>query len=543
MALSQEVRRLQARWNQDTGWPKRLEWLEIDSIRGWKRQRFSFQFPIMVVVGENGAGKSTILQAAASIYRPPGPVTLKGLFASKFFPDTVWDHIRDAEIRGYVQEGDTHHSTSVRKLTDRWRGNPERRQRHVEYIDLSRVQPVPGRVGYAKLANAQLTETDATPFEQSRLGRFCSILGRNYQGVKMAVTSADSTREVPVIDGPDGEFSGFHQGAGETALIELLSKDLPRNSLVLIDEIESSLHPRMQRRLIRDLAHMCRINELQIVLTSHSPYVLEELPPEARAHILVSSEGRREIVYGVSPEFAMTRMDDIPHHECDLYVEDNAAAAMLVEILATRSADLIKQCQIIPFGAANVGSALGQMIAGNRFRRPTAVFLDGDRGADAGCILLPGDDAPERVVFPALQAQGWPRLHERTGRPYADVADACNKAMLLGDHHEWVRQAASDLVLSGEILWQAMCAEWATSCLDEDEGGRIVQAVEDALTLRTGVAAAVPVLTPAPPLSAATPEVEAPTSTAASPAAAEPASPVAATPATPVEPTEPEQLF
>jgi predicted ATPase len=526
MALSQEMRRLQSRWDQDTGWPKRLEWIEIGGIRGWAGQRFSFQFPIMAVVGENGAGKSTILQAAASIYRPPGPVTLKGQRASKFFPDTAWDHIRDAEIRGHVKEGEHHQTTSVRKLTDRWRGNPKRRQRDVVYIDLSRVQPVPGRVGYAKLANAQLTEAAATPFEESDLGRFCAILDKSYAGVKMATTNADDTRKVPVISGIAGEFSGFHQGAGETALIELLTTDIPRHSLVLVDEIESSLHPRMQRRLIRDLAHICRVKELQVILSSHSPYILEELPGEARAHILVSTEGRREIVYGVSPEFSMTRMDDVPHHECDVYVEDAAAEKMVIEILAIQGPDLVRQCQVIPFGAANVGSALGQMVAGNRFRRPTVVFLDGDRDPDAGCHLLPGDDAPERVVFSALQEKGWPHLEERTGRPYADVADACNKAMLLGNHHDWVRTAASELVLPGDFLWQAMCAEWARSCLGQDEVERIGQAVDDAITTRAGVAAVVPATTPAPPLAEEQDEAAAPTST--QPAAT---------------PTETEQLF
>ena len=37
-----------------------------------------------------------------------------------------------------------------------------------------------------------------------------------------------------------------HQGAGETTVAELLQADLPRNGIVLIDEIESSLHPRAQ---------------------------------------------------------------------------------------------------------------------------------------------------------------------------------------------------------------------------------------------------------------------------------------------------------
>lgn len=522
VADQREMRRLQAKWNQDTGWPKRLEWIEIDGIRGWDGQRFHFQFPIMAVVGENGVGKSTILQAAASIYRPDGPVTLKGRFASDFFPDTPWDHIRAAEIRGYVREGDSHVETSLRKPTDRWRGNPQRRQRHVEYIDLSRIQPVPARVGYAKLANPTFTEASSSEFEHSKLGRFCAILGRSYSGVKMALTNADANRQVPVISGTGGEFSGFHQGAGETALVELLTKDLPRYSLVLIDEVESSLHPRMQRRLIRDLAEICRVHELQIVLTTHSPYILEELPPEARAQILLTTDGHREIVHGVSPDFAMSLMDDVQHHECDVYVEDESAATLLIEILAGHSPGLVQRCQLIPYGAASVGQALGQMAAGNRFKRPSVVFLDGDRSEDRGCLLLPGEDAPERVVFERLRSAGWPKVSERVGRPYADVAGACENAMLLGDHHDWVRHAATQLVLSPANLWQAMCAEWATGCLAPADAEPIVRAVDDAINLGTGAAPSLPRSEPAAPV----PEPE----------------PVAATPA-PAGSSEMPQLF
>jgi len=481
MADNREIRRLQAKWNQGTGWPLRLEWIEISGVRGWQRQRFDLKFPIMAVVGENGAGKSTILQAAATMYRPPGPSTLKGRYASDFFPDTTWDRIHAAEIRGSVREGAARHTTSVRKPADRWRGNPERRERHVEYIDLSRVQPVSARVGYARLANPTLTETSANPFGKTRLKRFCEILGRGYDEVKLSLTSGDSTREVPVISIDGEKYSGFHQGAGETTLVQLLTKDIPPKSLVLIDEIESSLHPRMQRRLIRDLAELCRVLELQVVLTTHSPYILEELPPEGRAHIVLAG-GRREIVYGVSPEFAMTRMDDVPHHECDLYVEDDHAGAMLTEILAAHSPGVVQRCQLIPYGAAEVGKSLGQMIAGRRFKRPSCVFLDGDKSEVVGCLLLPGEDAPERVVFDALQGERWANLHHRTGRSYADVADACSKAMLLGNHHDWVQHTATSLVLGGDMLWQAMCAEWATGCLSGDDASAITQPVEDALT-------------------------------------------------------------
>jgi predicted ATPase len=488
--IEREVRRLQTKWVAGNGWPKRLEWFEIEGIRGWEGQRFSLNFPIMAVVGENGVGKSTVLQAAASIYRPEADEPPR--FASDFFPDTPWDEIRNAEIRASIREGSGQVLSTIRKPTLRWRGNPKRRRRQVVYIDLSRIQPVPARVGYIRLANPKFTEQSATDFEQGQLARFSAILGRTYDKVKMAVSSADANRQVPVINYQGSDYSGFHQGAGETTLVELLDRDIPKYCLLLIDEIESSLHPRMQRRLIRDLAEVCRVKEVQVVLTTHSPYVLDELPPEARAHLFLVG-GRREIIYGVSPEFSMTRMDDVAHFECDLYVEDERAGALLTEILVAHDPDLVRRCQVIPYGAASVGKSLGQMNAENRFPRRTCVFLDGDAGPAPGCIPLPGDDPPEIVVFDALRTRGWDGIAERTGRAYADVVDACNGAVARPNHHDRVRETATNLVLGGDTLWQAMCAEWATKCLAPEDAAPITQAAEDVLQ---GVGAARPALAP-----------------------------------------------
>ena len=264
-------------------------------------------------------------------------------------------------------------------------------------------------------------------------------------------------------------------------MAELLQTPYPAGSLVLIDEVETSLHPRVQRQLIRDLAVLCRARGLQVILTTHSPYVLEELPLDARAYILQPAGGGREIVYGVSPEFAMTKMDEMPHPECDLYVEDTRAETMLTEILAAHRSDLIRRTRTIPFGAASVGRSLGEMRDSGRFPDPVCVFLDGDQSSAPGCLALPGADAPEQVVFEALKEKNWGKLANRTGRPFSDVADACDQAMSLSNHHEWVRSAASTLVLGGDILWQAMCAEWATSCLVSDEAAVIWQPIEDAI--------------------------------------------------------------
>ena len=76
-------------------------------------------------------------------------------------------------------------------------------------------------------------------------------------------------------------------------------------------------------------------------------------------------------------------------------------------------------------------------------------------------VVLPGGDAPERVVFEGLRGKNWGEVALRVSRKSAAVADALSRAMTVGDHHEWVNMAATQLQCSGENLWQSMCAEWA----------------------------------------------------------------------------------
>jgi predicted ATPase len=496
MAESKEMRRLTAKWASGLGWPKRLEWIQVDGLRGWKNEKFTLNYPIMAVVGENGSGKSTLLQCCAAVYssKPPKKQgrrrqAKKPTFASDFFPDTAWEKLKRATVRYSVRQGNNPpQEGSLRKPGPRWRGNTDRPERQVVYVDLSRIQPILSRVGYSRLAKAQWKEESAIPFEKNSLTRFTQIMGREYQVAKMSYTDADKYRPVPVLGHSGNMYSGFHQGAGEIILAELLQVEIPQYSIVLIDEIESSLHPRLQRRLIRDLAELARALDLQIIVTTHSPFILDELPNEARAQIIQTAAGRT-IVHGVTPEFAMSKMDDVQQFECDLYVEDERAERMLIELMVAHSAnpESVLRCRTIKYGTASVGQSLGIMAVQNRFPRPSFVFLDGDQEGAAGCIKLPGEEAPERVVFEALRALNWLKLADRIKRAFSEVADACTQAMSLPDHHEWLRYAANKLVIGGDTLWQVMCSEWATSCVETDSVKYIVQPIEDELNriLRT----------------------------------------------------------
>lgn len=475
--LSREMRRLSTAWNRGD-WPKHLEWLEITGLRGWRGERVDFKFPIVAIVGENGSGKSTILQAAASIYKTRNPQQEKMFFASEFFPDTPWEKVEGVEIRASVREGNTSNVTKVRKPSTKWRGNPERRDRRVEFLDLRRTQPISARTGYAKLANRKVTESDSEDFDGDVLERLGAIVGKKFSRARHSLTALDARRRVPVVTMDEIDYSGFHQGAGETALADLLAIDFPRYGLILIDEIETSLHPRAQRRLVRDLAAIARINRLQVIITSHSPYVLEELPQEARVLIYQSTAGR-QIIPGVSTEFALTRMDEDAHPEVDVYVEDDEARILLEEIIAKRNLTLLRRVDIVTYGAASVGKSLGQMAQGGRFRRPSIVLIDGEQDDAPGCLRLPGEDAPERVVFEALNALGWPDVATRVNRSHSQLVDAARRAMTAPNHHDWINAAADEIVTGGHDLWRAMCAVFVANCLNDGDTQAIYTAIED----------------------------------------------------------------
>ena len=187
-------------------------------------------------------------------------------------------------------QGDGYQTGSIRKPTTRWLGNVDRPMRRVEYIDLNRIQPVGARVGYARIAKTRHVQQSAKPFDAQKVQRFSTVMGKAYDSARMALSNIDSAREVPVLSREGMEYSGFHQGSGEITVAELLQTDLPKYGLIVIDEIESSLHPRAQRRLIRELAEQCRNQEAQIILSTHSPYILEELPP---SHACASWKARR----------------------------------------------------------------------------------------------------------------------------------------------------------------------------------------------------------------------------------------------------------
>jgi predicted ATPase len=456
--------------------------LYIDGLRGFHACSIEFQFPIIAVVGENGAGKTTLLKALACAYEQAQP-RAKSFMPGHFFVSTPWEKVEGVNLKYALKHGTEEKQVHIRKPTERWRGVDKRPKRNVFLYDISRTMPIDALVGYAQIARSSL-KLASEDVEADWREKLSFVMGRSYKAARFALKER---KRVGVLSQAFGTYSKFHQGAGEAAALDLVGylQAIPSNSLLLIDEVEASLHPKAQRRLIQTLLWLCRTKNLQVVLSTHSRYVLDELPPEARV-LLIKGGGDTKVIYGASADFCLTTIDDKRHPQLVVFVEDLEAQVLVRELLAfadTKDEALLQKTEILPVGPANVVVTLHKLGQAKALRFACMGVLDGDSRDDAaaGCAVLPGDAAPERQVFGDLKAAGWPGVSERLGVPPGELHSKLEEAMLLPDHHRWCEHVGNGIRVSSTLVWATLAALWVRHCVSVADGEEFVQHVRDYL--------------------------------------------------------------
>lgn len=454
------------------GWPKFLSGLQIVGLRGWNGELVEFRYPVVAIAGVNGAGKSTILKAAATAYRAPENSTAATYYPDDFFPKTPWEEVAGVSLTYSLRLGDQQRTVTVKKPSSRWRGAPERVSRATYFLDISRIQPANTQIGYGRTAQEVISRGTAEPFTQDQVAQLSRTLGRKYENARIE-RSAD--KQVGVLAQNGVEYSNFHQGAGEDSILDLIAliSAIPDHSLVVIDEVEASLHPQAQRVLITEFLDLAHRKKLQMILSTHSPFILEQLPSIARMFIAVDRDSKRKVLYGVSSDFALNLMDNERHEELDIYCEDHQAEYLIERILALGAADpdLLGRIRITPVGPANTVISLASIAVADKLPRKSICVVDGEQSTGDDYLVLPGTKAPEKELLEALTDTEWTAVAERLGRPAGDVLDAKDSAMQIPNHHAWINETAR--LMGGTMrktkIWEAIADVWVRDILGEQQ--------------------------------------------------------------------------
>lgn len=487
-ASSRSLGRLTRDWNSagsgQQGWPQFLSKVKISGLRGWTGEVIEFRFPVVAIAGENGSGKSTVLKTAASAYINSA-AQQKTLNPDDFFPATQWETVEGVRLEYTYHRGDDTLTRAVRKPTKRWIGLPDRPERRLYFLDITRTQPIDSLIGYGKVAKEVAFGDSEIELDDDNRRRLSRVLRRDYDEGKLVVSEAGKRKQVGVVTRGTATYSNFHQGAGEDSTMDLIAllQGAPSYSLVVIDEIEASLHPRAQRRLIAEMFELARTKRLQFIVSTHSSFILEQLPEPARVYIQTSADGQRNLLYGISAGLALTMMDDERHPDLILYLEDERAAHFCFALAVTEDSSLRDRLEFAAVGPANVVKSLGILVENGKLGHPALCVLDGDEPSAPGCIILPGSSAPEFEVFGALTDADWEPLARRLAVEPGPLREAVQDAMNLPNHHDWPEHVASSLggTLTGRRVWEDLTEYYAQNVISDALRRDFVDQIRDAL--------------------------------------------------------------
>lgn len=403
----------------------------------------NFSFPLTVLVGANGSGKSSILHA---LYGAPKDQTTrdfwfsteldpivegKGLGPSRY----IYSHW-NADIGAYVETRKARVKSGTKldywettkivsgdgmaplpspppagAASDRWMPA----ERMVVYINFKAEISAFDRYFYFETAQTKEEKHAAMLREAQRLkwaieagwdnwilwGRrrvfenrklspgellwIKFILGHDYTSatlVRHTLYPGYRGQDISVLfEKPFLKYSEAFAGSGEVAVVSSVVKLLGSDdySLALLDEPETSLHPGAQKRFLIFLLHCIKTKKIQVVLSTHSPEFVRGLPDSAIKVLEVTPSGRATLANSSSPLVAFKRLGVSPAGKIRVIVED-AMAKQVVDVARRQLPDGESEIVDVVVVPGGAEMILAHYIpAAIAANDDTYVLLDGDK--------------------------------------------------------------------------------------------------------------------------------------------------------------------
>lgn len=247
-----------------------LKRVEFGNLKRLKNVTVDFEGNHLTgIFGPNGCGKSTILHALACIYRPLDKVGEKNYF-TRFFKGERNQDWKNSYLRAFFDIEGKEIDRVYRKGGDHWSPRLEKRlERVVKYIGIGSCVPDVEKEPYSR------TKCYLSP-ESSEINNLNRILTAAKCCLKFEYDDYHSekfaSRKYQKVNIKEGiSYSSLAMGAGEQRLFTILQElySMPPYSLLLIDELDLTLHTSALHELINIMIDVAKRMNLQIIFTSH----------------------------------------------------------------------------------------------------------------------------------------------------------------------------------------------------------------------------------------------------------------------------------
>lgn len=428
----------------------RLKNIHIKKFRALEDVQFDLGTQITVVCGKNGTSKSSILGIAAQVFSfETNPVTdqaitnrtltgdqFKSFPAEHFRFSEIYDIPGSMDVNFTVHDGYTEKDISpdlrliqrkgskarpvVRNNTSIPGKNTSRNLTHpVIYLSLKRLMPIAVRDKYEVKDNEYLTKNRAkfVQLNNELLNKRSTNATATIGTIKSAVAHGTNYDQDSVSAGEDN--------AGQIVLALMsfrrLKEEYPdyKGGLLLIDEADAGLFPAAQTKLLEILVRECNELNIQVLMTSHSPTIIEHIHSLSQKYqrrfktiYLSDTYGKVQClqdkswidIYADLMTQTIPTQDELSIPKVNIYFEDREGSDFFNELLFRHSIkQLITPLNDISLGCGNYLHLIKHKIP--EFTYKSIIVLDGDveQTHNANSIaLLPGKLPPDQLLFEFL---------------------------------------------------------------------------------------------------------------------------------------------
>jgi len=432
-----------------------LKKLNIEKFRALNKVEVEFGDHITVVCGKNGTSKSSILGIAAQIFsfeknyaknealsfRQIAGGSFKSQYSEHFRISEKFDVPGSMTVNIELHDGHTDQAATAKlELMKRKNssaravvrnnstatGNTSRNFTHpVIFLSLKRLYPIAAR-GHYEVSEHEYLEKHKLEF----IVLTNELLNRS----SSHATGTDGTISSAVAHGEKYDHESVSAGednAGQIILALMsfrkLKDEYPdyKGGLLLIDEADAGLFPTAQVNLLKMLDRECKSLNLQVVMTSHSPVLIEyafeqsqQLKRRYKTVYLSNTYGDIQVkqdwswtqinddIRDASKSLVSTTPDTfLP--KVNVYFEDKEAADFFAALMSRQPLKkFTNPMPEITLGCSNYLQLIQRKVT--EFSQKSVVCLDADQALPVKgkgfktVVLLPGALPPDQLIFEYL---------------------------------------------------------------------------------------------------------------------------------------------
>ncbi|MGN2250883.1 AAA family ATPase [Frateuria sp. GZRe14] len=438
-----------------------------------------FSKPFSIICGENGVGKSTILHLVYSSLIQPERRSEGVAYIREEYGEISCVRVELGPCR-------SHGAHSIFSLDGaRNYFSPDDEGLRVALFDPAMHLPailnlIRGDANFAEL----LEPLGVRRLSEDELADVCYLVGREYDSLD--VLEVEGVGHFGVFPYFRASVAGVLYGSEEMGFGELslllmywLLLRLQVGSLLLLEEPETFVAPKSQRRLTEVLARICKEKDLMIIATTHSPMVAGHFLKEEIT--LVSRDGGDVTIASPPPPGVVDRRLELVESKRVVWLVEDALAARVLRFFLTQlgferfsqiviagdSQSVVSMTKSLePFYGSNKISFRGVLDGDERVRLPD---LDQTKFA-----FLPGEARPEKIMRDAVRAAEIGALAAHLGMDEGLLRIARGGAAGEEDH-EWVHAVCREIGMSLDDFTRKVMSFWSRE--KRGESSRFLEAL------------------------------------------------------------------